>query len=143
MPGEEHQRHVGALGVLTEIVERPAHAAKVAVRLEEHVEAELLQRLFERSRIVDRIVELADGAVVVVAHDQRHAPFGRRNAGKDDERDDGENAQHLRPKPISRVEISMPMRQPQDRAMEALRPMRRRSHGRLDAGALDSAVPRS
>ena len=40
MPGEEDQRHIGAFAVLAEVVERPAHAAEVAVGLQRYLEAE-------------------------------------------------------------------------------------------------------
>ena len=85
MPGEEDQRHIGAFAVLAEVVERPAHAAKVAVGLKRHLEAEPVEGARDRLGVADGIVERADASVVVLPDHQRNASLRRRRACHDDE----------------------------------------------------------
>ena len=92
-PAKIDQRHVGARAVIAKIVERAAHALEVAVGLQRHLEAELLQRIADGFRIVHRIVELADRLVAVLADHQRNAPLGQRRAGDEHEAHGEENAQ--------------------------------------------------
>ena len=91
--GKIDQRHIGAGAVVAEILERAPHPLEVAVGLQRHLEAELLQHVADRLGIVDGVVELADVLVAVLADDQRHAPFGQRRAGNEHEAHGDEDTQ--------------------------------------------------
>ena len=96
--GKVDQRHVGAAGILAEILDGAACAAQVAIDLQRHFEAEAFEDVADRLRVIDRVVELADRPVVVLADDQRHAAFRRRRAGKQDEHKNKQNARHSCPR---------------------------------------------
>jgi hypothetical protein len=82
MAGEIDQGHVGAFGIFAKIVERAPHAPQIPVGFENNLEAELLQRRFHRLAVMDGIGEWPHQPVVILCHDQCHAPFRHRCGGR-------------------------------------------------------------
>ena len=99
MAGEIDQRHVGALGVLAKIVERPTHAPEIAVGFENDLETELLQRRFHGLAVMDGIGERPDQAVVVIGNHQRHAPLRHRSGGRRQDQQQGKQQAQVEPPP--------------------------------------------
>ena len=114
--GEIDQRHIGAGAVVAKILERAAHPLEVAVGLQRHLEAKLLEHVADRLGVVDRVVELADVLVAVLADDQRHAPFGRRRAGNERQDDGTDDTQNIPTRALSRTLSSQ---EPWDRSVKS------------------------
>ena len=70
-------------------------------------EVPVVQHLLDRACIVDRIVELAHGAVVVIADHQRNAALGVRGTGADCSEKHDQYAQHCGPNPDEQPSFPM------------------------------------
>ena len=86
MTGVEHHGHVGALGLVAEVLQGAAHAVIGEVGLQADIEVKAVQRLRHVVSIVDRIGELLDGLIGRIANDQRHSPACRSGHRKRDQR---------------------------------------------------------
>ncbi len=105
--GEEDQGDVGARRILGKILQRPAHAAQIAVGLGKHLETECVERLLDRARIVDGIGERTDRLIAIGAEDKRHAPFREGRACRDDNKYRRKDDPHRQsPKPRGRKTYS-------------------------------------
>ena len=95
MAGEKNQRHVGAGRLIAKIRKGAAHPHQVAVGLEENLEAERRQRVFDGAGVVDGVGERPQRRVAIGAEDKRHATLGQRGGRDESREDDGkQNAQH-------------------------------------------------
>ena len=75
MPGEEQERHVGTLGVFLEVLQRAAGAFQVAVGFDEDLEIKALQHLFQRTGVVQGVLQRADEVIVLGGQQEGHALF--------------------------------------------------------------------
>ena len=76
--GIEEERGVARPDRLVERQQRLAERLPVLVLRDHHGKAELLQRIAHGAGVVDRLLQLGDVLVVVVADDERDALFGMR-----------------------------------------------------------------
>ncbi len=82
--GVEEERGIAGLDRLVEGEQRLAERRAGLVLRHHHGEAELLQRIAHGAGVVDRLLQLGDVLVVVVADDERDALFGMSRRGQHD-----------------------------------------------------------
>ena len=86
MPGEEEERHLGALGRGSEAGDLPGHVGGAAIGDDSGFETQRLERVAERQHIVHRIGEIKARAGIVRVPDQESmAALGRYRSGAHDQ----------------------------------------------------------
>jgi len=100
MSGEEEDADPAAGDLLHELVDRQVHLLLPHVVVGHHFEADLLEFAGHGIGIVNRLLQLGDVLIVVIADHQRDAPFGcgQRVAGGSESKNqadgDKEDASH-------------------------------------------------